>query len=54
MGVDLVLDRGGAGHRGGRADQSGGRAERVAGDRPERLEQGRADTARGEQRVEMR
>ena len=53
MGVDLVLDRGGAGHRRLRADQGGGGAERVAGDRPERLEHGRADAALGEQRVEM-
>ena len=53
MGVDLVLDRGRAGHRRLRPDQRRGRAERVAGDMPERLEQGRAHAALRHHRVEM-
>ena len=53
MAVDLVLDRGGAGHRRLGADQGGDRAERMAGDAPDRLEQGRADAALGKQSVEM-
>src|SRR3954470_18042053 len=53
MGVDLVLDRGGAGHGGGWSPQGGGGAQDVPGDRPQRLEQGRADSALNQQGVEM-
>ena len=52
MAVDLGLDRVGAGHRRLLADQRGRRAEREAGDVPERLERGRADPPLGHQLVE--
>src|SRR5436190_498469 len=53
MGVDLVLDRGGASHGRLRAHERGGGAQRMAGDRPEWLQDGRADAARREQVVKM-
>src|SRR3546814_10547915 len=51
--VDLGLDGGGAGHGGLWSHQRGGRPKRMAGDLPERLEQGRTDTAVGDQPVEF-
>src|SRR3546814_2406092 len=51
--VDLGLDGGGAGHGGLWSHQRGGRPKRMAGDLPERLEQGRTDAAVGDQPVEF-
>ena len=52
MSVDLGLDRVGAGQRRFLGHQRGRRAEREAGDVPQRLERGRAHAPLGHQRVE--
>src|SRR5690606_7893482 len=51
--VDFLLDRRGAGHRRLGAEQRRRRAERVARDRPDRLQRGRADAATGDHGVEF-
>jgi hypothetical protein len=50
--VDDLLDRDGAGHRGARPQERGCGAQGVAGDMPQRLQQGRAHMARAHQFVE--
>ncbi len=52
--VDLGLDRDGARHRRRRAEQRGADAERIAGDVPQRMQDGRADAALDDQVVEHR